>query len=62
MPPGTLKKGIGTVNSNVSELMKGIRSPARKKAVLTLMKKHNITMQEAMFKQALAISRFQAQQ
>lgn len=52
-----LMKGPGSVRANVNELMKGVRSQPRKKAINTIMRKNNITRQEAMFKQALSISR-----
>jgi hypothetical protein len=56
-----LKKGPGTIRYNVNELTKGpIESPARKKAIVTLMKKHNISHADAVMKQALAIAKYQA--
>lgn len=44
------------IRANVEELMTNIDSPARKKAIHTLMKKHNITFQEAAFRQARRIA------
>ena len=55
-----LLKGKGTIRANVQELMSTVNSPARKKAITTLAKKHNISRKDAQFKQALAISRSQA--
>lgn len=51
-----LKKGPGTIRSNVIELMSKVQSPARKKAISTLASKHNITRKDAQFRQAKAIS------
>lgn len=48
------------MRKNVKELMKGVESPARAKAVQTLMRKYNISKEDAMMKQALAIARSQA--
>ena len=56
----SLKKGQGTIRANVTELMKGIQSPARKKAIATIAKKYGISHQEAMFRQAKAIAQSQA--
>ncbi len=51
-----LQTGPGTIRANVKELMKGIESPARKKAVETIARKNNISIKEAMFRQATRIS------
>ena len=51
-----LQSGPGTIKSNVSELMSKVQSPARKKAIVTLAKKHNISLKEAQFRQAKAIA------
>lgn len=56
-----LLTGPNTIRANVGELMKSVQSPSRKKAILTIAKKNNIPMKEAQFRQALAISRTQAQ-
>lgn len=55
-----LLKGKNTSRANITELMKGVQSPARKKAITTLAKKHNITRHEAMLRQAKAIVSSQA--
>lgn len=55
-----LQSGPGTIRSNVEELMKKPKSQARRKAISTLAKKHNISRQEAQFRQALAIARSQS--
>lgn len=55
-----LSKGPGTVRKNVAELMQPPQSAARKKAIITLSKKHNISRKDAQFRQALAISTAQA--
>ncbi len=55
-----LKKGPGTVRSNVAQLMNPPKSQARKKAILTLSHKHNITRDAAQFRQSVAIARAQA--
>lgn len=55
-----LFKGPNTIRKNVAELMKPVQSPARRKAIVTIAKKHNVSKPEAQFKQALSISRSQA--
>jgi hypothetical protein len=55
-----LQKGPGTIRANVIELMKGVESQSRKKAITTLAKKYNISRKEAMMRQAIAISKSQA--
>lgn len=55
-----LKKGPNTIRGNVRELMQPVQSAARKKAVLTIAKKHGISRKDAQFKQALAIAQSQA--
>ena len=56
----TLLKGLGTVRKNVTELMKGIKSPARMKAVNTIAKSRNVNRQQAQYTQAVAIAKNQA--
>lgn len=51
-----LSKGKGSIRKNVTELMKPPQSAARKKAINTLAQKHNISLQEAQFRQARAIA------
>lgn len=46
-----------TIRQNVSELMKPPQSQARKKAIITISKRNNISRSDAQFKQALAIAR-----
>lgn len=55
-----LLKGPNTIRANVTELMKGTRSQSRKKAISTISKRNNISRSDAMFKQAVAISKSQA--
>lgn len=55
-----LAKGKGTIRANVNELMKGVQSPARAKAIATLARKYGISKKEAMFKQATRIAQAQA--
>jgi hypothetical protein len=55
-----LKKGTKNMQSNYNELMTNIDSPARKKAIMTLAKKHNITFEEAQHRQAIRIIQSQA--
>lgn len=55
-----LQKGPGTMRSNVTELMSGVQSSARRKAILTLAKKHNISFKQAQFYQATRIAQSQA--
>lgn len=56
-----LTKGPNTIRKNMAELVgQPVMSPARHKALLTIAKKHNITYDQAKYKQALAISKFQA--
>jgi len=59
MPP-QLKKGQGTIRANVKQLMEPPRSQSRKKAIITIAKKHNITREEAQFHQAISIAKSQA--
>lgn len=56
----SLAKGIGNIRKNVTTLMQPVKSAARKKAIVTLSKKHNISRPDAQFKQALAIARAQS--
>jgi hypothetical protein len=55
-----LKRGITSIRSNVTELMKPIQSASRKKAVLTISRKNGISRRQAQFNQALAIARSQS--
>jgi hypothetical protein len=55
-----LKPGIKNMRSNFNELMTNVNSAARKKAILTLAKKHNISFAEAQQRQALRIIQAQA--
>ena len=55
-----LQQGPGTIRANVSELMSSVKSQSRMKAIDTIARKNNISLEEAKFKQALAISKSQA--
>ncbi len=55
-----LSKGPNSIRKNVAELMKGVQSSSREKAINTIMKKHNISREEAQFRQAKAIAVSQA--
>ncbi len=55
-----LLKGPQNIRANVTELMKGINSASRKKAINTIARKNNIPKKDAMFKQAVAIAQSQA--
>lgn len=55
-----LTSGPGSVRKNVTELMQSPQSAPRKKAILTIAKKHNIPRKEAQFRQAVAIAKSQA--
>jgi hypothetical protein len=57
-----LKPGLSNMNSNYKELMTNIESEGRRKAIATLMKKHNITFEEAQHRQALRIIQSKARQ
>lgn len=48
------------MKKNYDELMQNIESPGRLKGIETLMKKHNITFEEAQHRQALRIVESQA--
>jgi hypothetical protein len=52
-----LLKGTGTVKKNVTELMKPARSASRKKAIITIAKKHNISRSDAQFRNSVAIAK-----
>jgi hypothetical protein len=52
-----LLKGTGNVRANVTTLMAPARSPSRKKAIITIAKKNNISRSDAQFKQAVAIAK-----
>jgi hypothetical protein len=51
-----LSKGPGSIRKNVTELMGRVQSPARKKAILTIDHKNNMTRSQAQFAQAKAIA------
>ena len=55
-----LKKGPQSMRANYKELMQNVESPAREKAILTIAKKHNISIKEAQHRQALRIIQSQA--
>jgi len=55
-----LKKGPGTMRGNVAALMQPARSPSRKKAIITIAKKNNISRSEAQWKQSVRIAQSQA--
>lgn len=55
-----LQTGPSSIRKNMTELMRPIQSQARKKAVVTISKRNNISKQQAQFNQALAISKSQA--
>jgi len=59
-PATKLLTGPGTVRANVAALMQPIKFAPRKKAIITLAKKHNISRADAQFKQSVAIARSQA--
>lgn len=52
----SLQKGPGTIRANVAQLMAPAKSQSRKRAILTLAKKHNISAGDAQFRQAIRIS------
>lgn len=47
------------ITSRVTALMGTVRSPARKKAILTFAKNHNLTRSDAKFQQAIKIAQSQ---
>lgn len=55
-----LYKGKGSIRRNMNELMQPPQSAARKKAIMTLARKHNITLDQAQARQARAIASAQA--
>jgi len=56
-----LLKGPNSIRANVTELTSNpVLSQARRKAIYTIARKNNISIKEATFKQALAISKSQA--
>lgn len=55
-----LLSGQGTIRRNVKELMRPALSQARKRAISTIAKKHNISRSDAQFRQSLAIAKSQA--
>jgi vacuolar-type H+-ATPase subunit F/Vma7 len=55
-----LLKGAQNMRSNIKELMSGVESQSRHKAILTIAKKNNISYEEAQMKQAIRIAQAQA--
>lgn len=56
-----LLPGANNMRANYNELtQQPVVSPARQKAILTIMQKHNISHDEAVHKQALRIIKSQA--
>ena len=55
-----LQKGIGTVRANVTTLMTGRVGPTRKKAIITISRKNNISRGDARFHQAVRIAQSQS--
>lgn len=55
-----LATGPNSIRKNVLELMNPPRSASRKKAIVTLAKRHNISRKDAQFKQSIAIAKSQA--
>jgi len=51
-----LSTGPNSIRKNVSELMNKPKSASRKKAIVTIAKKYNISRKEAQFRQAKAIA------
>jgi hypothetical protein len=51
-----LNTGQGTIRSNVTALMQPPVSRSRKRAIITLARKKNISKQQAQFQQAKAIA------
>lgn len=51
-----LKKGLGSIRSNMQELMGKVNSPTRKRAISTIAKTRNLSRKEAQFVQAKAIA------
>lgn len=49
-----------TIRARVSALMAVPRTRARKKAIITIAKKHNISRTDAQFRQSVAIARTQS--
>ena len=55
-----LKPGVKNMRANYNELMTNVDSVARKKAIMTIAKKHNISIAEAQHRQAIRIIQSQA--
>jgi hypothetical protein len=51
-----LVKGVGNIRQNVTTLMGPVKSASRKKAIMTLAKKHNISRSDAQFRQSVRIA------
>ena len=54
-----LKTGPGTMRTNMTELMKPAISQGRQKALQTIMKQRNVSLADAQYIQASAISKAQ---
>lgn len=48
-------KVLVPIKTNITQLMGPIRSKARKRAILTIAKKHNISRNQAQLRQAIKI-------
>lgn len=46
-----------SIRTQVAQLMGTVKSKARKKAIITIAKKHNITRTDAQFRQAISIAK-----
>ena len=57
-----LKSGAGSIRSNVKELNTGKVGPARKKAIATYAKNHNVSLKEAKFSLSLEIAKSKAKE
>ncbi len=55
-----LLNGKQNIGKNMQELMKPAQSPARRKAIATIAKKHGISHSEAQYRQAQAIALYQS--
>lgn len=56
----SLQTGPNSIRNNVSTLMKPVISPARKKAIQTIAKKHGMSFADAQFHQAKRIAQVNA--
>jgi hypothetical protein len=55
-----LQRGPNSFRANVTELMKGVQSQSRRKAINTIARKNGISKSDAQFKQAKSIAVSQA--